>query len=89
MPKREAGERFVCDCGTPCIQLPNASTGRLAPITTKRTPYGNVEIDASTRTYRIVPASDRANYPEGLFLNHWTDCTSLKFRNGRPRNDRG
>lgn len=58
-------------CGAEVLFLKHAETGKVAPITTKPSPDGNVVVDYAAGTYRIAPKKERCG---PLHLNHFANC---------------
>jgi len=62
-------------CGEPLYWLAHERTGKPAPIEVKQnSERGNIAVDLTARTYRIVPKEERAQQSEWLHLNHFVEC---------------
>lgn len=71
-------ETGVCrTCGAPVLWLRHERTQKIAPIERDPSPLGNVVVDCSAGTYRLVTVhhDPQTNYR----LNHYARCRDASF----------
>lgn len=61
-------------CGEPIRWLAHERTGKAAPIEVKMSDRGNIAVNLTVRTYRIVPKDERLHQLDWLHLNHFVEC---------------
>jgi hypothetical protein len=61
-------------CGAPIYRLLHERTGNRAPIEATPDDTGNIVVDLTHHTWRIVPKAERGAYAGQLHLPHFARC---------------
>jgi hypothetical protein len=72
------GQGYCAACGASILKLRNNKTNKVAPIDLSSTDSGNIEIDATAGTYRVIPRAEleqrRLEGETVFYTSHFATC---------------